>query len=76
MRWTMRGVKPTREARVRTASSSAVLREFTIQSWSAYVRQVGRPARRRPVAGTPSPHGTSHSGQRHDVVAEGGGARL
>ena len=44
MRCTTRGVKPTSEARVRTTSSSAVLREFTIQSWSAYsARSVGPP---------------------------------
>ena len=71
MRCTTRGAKPTREARVRTTSSSAVLREFTIQSWSAYaVRSVGPArtggrwrARRDP---THLPHGGWH-----DVGAEG-----
>ena len=50
--------EPASEASVRTASSSAVLRELTIQSWSAYsARSVGFRVR-RPVAGTPRPHGT------------------
>src|SRR5918993_2626399 len=76
MRWTTRGVKPTREARVRTASSSAVLREFTIQSWSAYSARSVALLVRRPVSGTPRPHATSHNGQVTTSSLRDSGARL
>ena len=45
MRWLIRGVKPASWPRVRAASWSAVLREFTIHGRSAQRGEVGRPRR-------------------------------
>ena len=72
MRCTMRGVKPAIDASVRRASSSAVLREFTIQSLSAYDEKGAG------LAGeaTPSPHGTDHSSSADMSLRRVIGARL
>ncbi len=76
MRCTMRGVKPAIDASVRRASSSAVLREFTIQSLSAYDEKgaglageaTPEPPRHRPqlVGG----HVTSQGDRRQVVVVD------
>ena len=60
MRCAIRGVKPASEARVRTARSSAVLRELTIQSCSAHAARsaTGEAALRRPRA-RPGPRPSS-----------------
>ena len=73
-RCAIRGSKPAIEASVRTTSSSAVLRELTIQSCVAERREDRRARRRRPGgrrAGTPRPHGADHSG----VALDGAGRR-
>ncbi len=57
---------------MRSASSSAVLREFTIQSLSAYdAKGAGRAG-----DGTPSPHGTVHSSSAVMSLRRAIGARL
>src|SRR6266576_938164 len=55
-----RGSKPASEAMTRTTSSSAVLRELTIQSWSRYWRNTSAtlPRGRSPEDGVPRLHAT------------------
>ncbi len=70
IRWVTCGTNPASEARVRSASSSAVCREFTIQEWSAYA---DRSAGAGSPAGTPRPHSADQSGvaTRSPVVDSG-----
>jgi hypothetical protein len=60
----MRGSKPASEAMTRTTSSSAVLREFTIQSWSRYWpnTSAASPRGRSADDGVPRLHGVEPSG--------------
>jgi hypothetical protein len=74
----MRGVKPAMAASVRMTSSSAVLRELPIQSWSrnrAKVWSVVVPGAIW-LAGTPRPHGAVHSGVLCMAGSVTAGARL
>ena len=75
---TTRGWKPASEPTVRTASSSAVLREFTIQSWSRNRSNTASesPRTRLDRAGTPRLQAVDHSGTVTSEAPNERGARL
>ena len=70
----MRGVNPARLPSVRTASSSAVLREFTIQGGRPHSTRSASPVTPE-EAGTPSPHGVVHSATVARTSGTAAGAR-
>ena len=64
-RWVTRGSKPASEAMTRITSSSAVLRELTIQSLSRYRPNTSTavpPGPRSPEDGVPRLHDVAPSG--------------
>src|SRR5262245_6702466 len=71
--WAIVGVKPASDASVRTAVSSAVLRELTIHVESA---NAVRSASAGVPDGTPSPHPIDHNGIASRLAAGDAGARL
>jgi hypothetical protein len=63
-RWVIRGSKPASEATTRITSSSAVLRELTIQGWSRYRWNTSTAVPRGPGPdGVPRLHGVGPSGR-------------